>query len=319
MKNNLFSFATSELSQDAFICWCLNWFNDKTNQKLHEMAISLIKRMTGDIEIESVEIIRQYSDVAEYIDENGNKKKQAVKIDVLAIINKSIGLIIEDKTFSSVHDDQIMRYDDGLKIILSKSDNNQLFYKGKTYLLDPELIKTVFWKTGFNYDYDQAIKADVKFDGETIKGFLSGYRGINEILDDYLDNLENNLRWYKENGDFTIPFETDSGEKRYDWYCNLSQNQYPQYCLMRTFFHLIDGNSYTTASMNCIKYIMQLLVVDARGPKLSYMKTNIRVRKMLIGYSGESIQTQKGHIYLYDCMKIKRHIYANDTKSYMKD
>jgi len=26
-KNNLFSFATSELSQDAFICWCLNWIN----------------------------------------------------------------------------------------------------------------------------------------------------------------------------------------------------------------------------------------------------------------------------------------------------
>lgn len=26
--NNLFSFATSELSQDAFICWCLNWINE---------------------------------------------------------------------------------------------------------------------------------------------------------------------------------------------------------------------------------------------------------------------------------------------------
>ena len=27
MKNNLFNFATSELSQDGFICWCLNWIN----------------------------------------------------------------------------------------------------------------------------------------------------------------------------------------------------------------------------------------------------------------------------------------------------
>ena len=27
VENNIFSFATNELSQDAFICWCLNWIN----------------------------------------------------------------------------------------------------------------------------------------------------------------------------------------------------------------------------------------------------------------------------------------------------
>lgn len=37
MKNNLFSFATSELSQDAFICWCLNWIN-YPNEELYPMA-----------------------------------------------------------------------------------------------------------------------------------------------------------------------------------------------------------------------------------------------------------------------------------------
>ena len=37
MKNNLFSFATSELSQDAFICWCLNWIN-YPNEELYSMA-----------------------------------------------------------------------------------------------------------------------------------------------------------------------------------------------------------------------------------------------------------------------------------------
>lgn len=29
--NNIFSFATGELSQDAFICWCLNWINEPDN------------------------------------------------------------------------------------------------------------------------------------------------------------------------------------------------------------------------------------------------------------------------------------------------
>ena len=37
MKNNLFTFATSELSQDAFICWCLNWIN-YPNEILYPMA-----------------------------------------------------------------------------------------------------------------------------------------------------------------------------------------------------------------------------------------------------------------------------------------
>ena len=37
MKNNLFNFATSELSQDGFICWCLNWIN-YSNEDLYPMA-----------------------------------------------------------------------------------------------------------------------------------------------------------------------------------------------------------------------------------------------------------------------------------------
>lgn len=32
MKNSIFEFATGELSQDAFICWCANWFNDDQSQ-----------------------------------------------------------------------------------------------------------------------------------------------------------------------------------------------------------------------------------------------------------------------------------------------
>ena len=30
-RNNIFNFATSELSQDAFICWLCNWVNFDDN------------------------------------------------------------------------------------------------------------------------------------------------------------------------------------------------------------------------------------------------------------------------------------------------
>lgn len=39
MKNNIFSFATGELSQDAFICWAINWFNDDRKPKLQEIFL----------------------------------------------------------------------------------------------------------------------------------------------------------------------------------------------------------------------------------------------------------------------------------------
>jgi len=44
-KPNLFSYATSELSQDAFICWLLSWGapeHKKSDFNLYECAISLI-------------------------------------------------------------------------------------------------------------------------------------------------------------------------------------------------------------------------------------------------------------------------------------
>ena len=45
---NLFSFATSELSQDAFICWLLSWENPKiseSDKELHQCAIAFIKAL----------------------------------------------------------------------------------------------------------------------------------------------------------------------------------------------------------------------------------------------------------------------------------
>lgn len=72
MKNNLFTFATSELSQDAFICWCLNWIN-YPNEILYPMAKDIFLNLLKEenLENEKIEILRQYK-----------------KIDVLVILKK---------------------------------------------------------------------------------------------------------------------------------------------------------------------------------------------------------------------------------------
>ena len=42
--NNIFTFATGELSQDAFICWCLNWIN-YPNEILYPMAKDIFSNL----------------------------------------------------------------------------------------------------------------------------------------------------------------------------------------------------------------------------------------------------------------------------------
>ena len=42
-KPNLFEYATSELSQDAFICWLLAWIEYPQEPHLYQCAKDLIK------------------------------------------------------------------------------------------------------------------------------------------------------------------------------------------------------------------------------------------------------------------------------------
>lgn len=101
LENNIFSFATKELSQDAFLCWMSNWYNfDSKLSGLAKNFISLIfsRSHLGNIKIESIDVLRQYN-----------------KIDVLLLINKQIAIIIEDKTDTTEHDAQIRKYEKNIK------------------------------------------------------------------------------------------------------------------------------------------------------------------------------------------------------------
>ena len=111
---NLFDYATSELSQDAFLLWLLNWANPFDQQKivlnyeqkcLHEAAqgfVHMLLDMPTDLQIESVKCY-----------------KQKFHIDVLAVVNGQYALIIEDKTDTKEHGKQIETY----AKVLKKDDN----------------------------------------------------------------------------------------------------------------------------------------------------------------------------------------------------
>lgn len=113
VENNIFSFATNELSQDAFICWCLNWINMSVrddNESGRQFGARFLSRLlNGGYDVSGVNQIYIF--------------RQLLNIDVLVLVPElQVALIIEDKTSSQEHGNQINRY----KYLLSKTfESNQ--------------------------------------------------------------------------------------------------------------------------------------------------------------------------------------------------
>jgi hypothetical protein len=178
---SLFKYATSELSQDAFICWLLSWAspeNKDIDAKLHNCGLELIKaffekhpQKQSPTAIEKIQI-----------------KKQDSNIDVLCIVNDKFAIIIEDKTHTENHHDQLANY-------LSKIEK-------RSY--EKDNIFPIYFKT-----YDQASYTDItanKYQVFSRSDFLSilnrAYEaGVNNaIFQDFrthLQKIENNVQSYQ--------------------------------------------------------------------------------------------------------------------------
>ena len=99
---NIFSFATSELSQDAMFAWLLSWAAPQYKEydaELHSVALRFVKLLTDaeNVEIKRIEVGRQWK-----------------HIDIFAKINDDIFLAIEDKTGTTVHGEQLKEYKDAV-------------------------------------------------------------------------------------------------------------------------------------------------------------------------------------------------------------
>lgn len=208
-KNNLFSFATSELSQDAFICWCLNWIN-YPNEVLYPMAKDIFSELLKEknLENEKVKILRQYK-----------------KIDVLVILkNSKKAFLIEDKTYTSERSEQIKRYKENIQNDFKEEINN---------------IETVYFKTGFWFsdDYQTASdenKVNIKINRKDFLDILDKYRGKNQILDDYCEYFKGVTENEEKEKNYLIS-EEEFSQKKY-WELNIAWSAISQYEFMRKIF-----------------------------------------------------------------------------------
>lgn len=166
-RPNIFNYATSELSQDALICWILSWSNPDAislDKSLHELSRRLLQAFFAKHEkefptIEEFKIERQYKN-----------------IDILAIINKKIAIPIEDKRNSREHSDQLTRY---MQILLNDE-----------YSIENCL--PIYLQTGEQGDFKKIMDAGFKpfLRAELLNVLKSNANIKNNILSDYIEYLE---------------------------------------------------------------------------------------------------------------------------------
>lgn len=163
---NIFKHATSELSQDAFIAWLLEWADPQyktCDATLHNLGTLFLSELLATEHI-------VFKTITSF-----KVKTQYHKIDVyleLIIDNLRIGIIVEDKVHTSNHSNQLARYKE---IISNKVDK----------------VVPIYFKTGFQHCYDAIINEEYhiydvkKFSLLLKKGIEQGIK--NDIVTSYYD------------------------------------------------------------------------------------------------------------------------------------
>lgn len=196
VKHNLFAFATSELSQDAFFCWALDCLNRDEDSPLYGFGRSfcalLLGRKNDDLpKIKGVVIRRQFKHV-----------------DVLALVvysNRTTidALVIEDKVNTSEHDDQIQKYLTELDNVLGSLSKED----GRNKDIEEDLKKNVrneytlkacrfkyfvaYVKTGFFSDADWGtVKRERKLSEKVIPALAVSAKDLVKVVDTYVHDSE---------------------------------------------------------------------------------------------------------------------------------
>lgn len=164
---NLFEFASSELSQDAFICWLLSWARpkmEKVNTPLHETGRALVGALLKKHD-------RSFEDAPAVED----VLRQHKRADVVALLEDGTALLIEDKVGASAHSDQLKRYRSVLKE-------------------EFEEVLPIFFKTGDQSDYQHAREQGYEpfLRNDFLEVLRQGdERGVeSDIFQDYREHLE---------------------------------------------------------------------------------------------------------------------------------
>ena len=202
-KPNIFKYATKELSQDAVICWLIEWssYDGQGHEKLRECGQQFVKALFAKHDDKKVP-------------ENYGKPEiwqQDNNIDVLTKIGEYV-LLIEDKTDTGDHSSQLERY-------------YQLVLRGQTQAghVDNGNILPIYLKTGNQSLFDHLRIENVTpypykvFNRCDLLKVVEPYKGTHPILDDFRDHLKSleddtqSYREWREDGNGEVSYRSFEG------------------------------------------------------------------------------------------------------------
>lgn len=182
---NLFSFATSELSQDAVLSWVLSMDTDAAPTSAHrvvarELARRMLRPPGGALSnAPDVKAVRKVVQQRSGLIKGKEGRKRKARLDLLVRIElgdgRAVGLVIEDKTGTSHHSNQLEAY--------------------KALIDDGDEFRGSYVKTGLITDRDLRAEDDgySVFDLEDMSSFVREHRTLHPILEEYAGYVDSNL------------------------------------------------------------------------------------------------------------------------------
>jgi hypothetical protein len=141
MEPNIFKYATSELSQDAFFCWLLEWSKkDYSNREINKISLNFINTILkerGFSEIQTVDKICIEQQVP---------TKSNMRMDFYAEINDENIIVFEDKISTTEHDNQLTEYKTYMKETFPNKNIAYVYLKSDlVFISEKERIKESDW------------------------------------------------------------------------------------------------------------------------------------------------------------------------------
>jgi len=205
MNPNIYKYAHTEYAQDAFIAWICDCYNHQTNQYKKKISERFIKDLLG-VKIDFMDVIVE---------------TQESNIDILLTLTcqnkEKYYVIIEDKKYSSIHDNQLKKY---IGVLNARGISNDhifvVYYKTGHISRNPNWI----YVNNHTFIYDTSVKSEYQQINE-LGNYCKGLAGLkicslaniwwffnnpgmsaliasskSEILEDYADEIERQYKNY---------------------------------------------------------------------------------------------------------------------------
>lgn len=204
---NLFDFATKELSQDAFLRWLFESY-DSSDAEVKEASRSLLIAFINNPKYTVTSIVRLWT------------KAQDHKADIVVWLEMNdgykYGIIIEDKTYSSEHN-QLLKY-------------QCIFEQDKYWNENTNERKYIFYKTGFIQDWERNTVKNAKwelFDLKRIRDFWQRYsNGSNLLLNWYANHINKLYELYSNTELVTEPNSKFNAIAWFGFFNNVLKERY---------------------------------------------------------------------------------------------